>query len=82
MQPGRRYLKFRFVAWPETDEQIASLMRYNNRRRIYRPDDTFVNTDHLRIRAMVDPLLDLAARTEAERGHFDALGARDKVAKY
>jgi hypothetical protein len=31
---------------------------------------------------MVDPLLELAARTEAEREHFDALGARDKVAKY
>ena len=30
----------------------------------------------------VPPLLELAARTEAEREHFDALGAKDKVAKY
>ena len=82
MQPDRRYLKLRFVAWPKTDEQIASLMRYNGRGRIYRPDDAFVNSDSPRIRAMVDPLLELAARTEAEREHFDALGARDKVAKY
>ena len=79
---GRRFIKYRFVAWPETDEQIASLMRYNNRGRIYRPNDAFVNSDHPRIRAMVDPLLELAARTEAEREHFDALGAKDKVAKY
>ena len=79
---GRRFLKLRFVAWPETDEQIASLMRYNNRGRIYRPDDAFANSDNPRIRAMVDPLLELADRTEAEREHFDALGARDKVAKY
>ena len=78
-QPGRRYLKLRFVAWPETDEQIASLMRYGNRGRIYRPDDAFFNSDNPRIRAMVDPLLELAARTEAEREHFDALGASDKV---
>ena len=81
-QPGRRHLKLRFVAWPETDEQIASLMRYGNRGRIYRPDDVFVNSDNPHIRAMVDPLLELAARTEAEREHFDALGARDKVATY
>ena len=81
-QPGRRYLKLRFVACPETDEQIASLMRYGNRGRIYRPDDVFVNSDNPHIRAMVDPLLELAARTEAEREHFDALGARDKVATY
>ena len=46
------------------------------------PDDAFFNSDNPRIRAMVDPLLELAARTEAEREHFDALGARDKVAKY
>ena len=78
-QPGRRYLKLRFVPWPETDEQITSLMRYGNRGRIYRPDDAFVNSDNPRIRAMVDPLLELAARTEAEREHFDALGARDWV---
>ena len=81
-QPGRRYLKLRFVAWPETDEQIASLMRYGNRGRIYLPNDAFVDSDNPRIRAMVDPLLALAARTEAERAHFDALGARDKVAMY
>ena len=82
MQPGRRYLKLRFVAWPETDEAIASLMRYGGRGRIYRPDDAFVKSDDPRIRAMVDPLLELAARTEAEQEHFDALGGRDKVAKY
>ena len=77
MQPGRRYLKLRFVAWPETDEQIASFMRYNRRGHIYRPDEAFVNSDNPRIRAMVDPLLELAARTEAEREHFDALGAKE-----
>ena len=81
-QPGRRYLKLRFVAWPETDEQIASLMRYGNRGRIYLPNDAFVDSDNPRIRAMVDPLLALVARTEAERAHFDALGARDKGAMY
>ena len=81
-QPGRRYLKLRFVAWPETDEAIASLLRYNSRGSIYRPDDAFVNSDEPRIRAMVDPLLELAARTEAERERFDALGASDKAAKY
>ena len=80
--PGRRYLKLRFVAWPETDEQIASLMRYGNRGRIYRPNDAFVDSDNPRIRAMVDPLLELATRTEAERVHFDAMGARVKVAMY
>ena len=78
-QPGRRYLKLRFVVWPETDEQIVSLMQYGNRGRIYRPDDAFVNSDHPRIRSMVDPLLELAARTEAEREHYDALGASDKI---
>jgi hypothetical protein len=77
-QPGRRYLKLRFVVWPETDEQIVSLMRYGNRGRIYRPDDAFVNSDNPRIRAMIDPLLELAARTEADREHFDALGASEK----
>ena len=82
MQPGRRYLKLRFAAWPATDEQIASLMRYGNRGHVFRPDDAFVNSDNPRIKAMVDPLLELAARTEAEREHFDALGARDKVATY
>ena len=81
-QPGRRYLKLRFVAWPETDEQIASLMRYGSRGRIYRPDDAFINSDNPRIRAMVDPLLELATRTEAKREHFHALGAREKVAMY
>ena len=82
MQPGRRYLKLRFVAWPETDEAIASLMRYNSRGSIYRPTDTFLNSDDTRVRAMVDPLIELAARTEDEREHFDALGARDQVDKY
>jgi len=80
--PGRRYLKLRFVAWPETDEAIASLMRYNSRGSIYRPDKAFVNSDNPRIRAMVDPLLELATRTEAERDHFDALGARNNAAIY
>ena len=82
MQPGRRYLKLRFVAWPETDEAIASLMRYGGRGQIYRPLDTYLNSDNKRIRAMVDPLLGLAARTESEREHFDALGGREKTAKY
>ena len=68
-QPGRRYLKLRFVAPPETDEQIASLMRYGRRNRIYRPDDAFLSSDRPRIRAMVDPLLDLAERT---RGWVEA----------
>jgi hypothetical protein len=76
-QPGRRYLKLRFVAWPETDEAIASLMRYGNRGAIYRPNDAFLNSEVPRIRAMVDPLLELAARTEAQREHFDTLGARE-----
>ena len=62
-QPGRRYLKLRFVRWPETDEQIASLMRYNKRGRIYQPDDALLNSDHPRIRAMIDPLLELTERT-------------------
>ena len=63
-QSGRRFLKLRFVAWPETNEQIASLMRYNNRGHIYRPDDAFLNSDRPRIRAMVDPLLELDKRTK------------------
>ena len=54
-------------------------MGYGNRGGIYRPDDAFVNSDNPRIRKMVDPLLELAARTEGERELFDALGARDKV---
>ena len=77
-QPGRRYLKLRFVAWPETDEAVASLMRYQNRGDIYRPADSFLQSDNSRIRAMVDPLLDLAARIEADREHFEALGAGKK----
>ena len=81
-QPGRRYLKLRFAAWPETDEQIASFMRYDSRGNIYDPVEPFVSSDDPRIRAMIDPLAELKARTEAEREHFDALGARDKVAKY
>jgi hypothetical protein len=52
-------------------------MRYGGRGRIYRPHDAFLNSDSPRIRAMVDPLLELAARTEAEREHFDALGAKE-----
>ena len=82
MQPGRRYLKLRFAAWPETDEQIASFMRYDSRGNIYDPVEPFVSSDNPRIRAMIDPLAELKARTEAEREHFDALGARDKVAQY
>ena len=77
MQPGRRYLKLRFAARLETDEQIASFMRYDNRGSIYQAQDAFANSDNPRIRAMVDPLLELRARTEAEREHFDALGARE-----
>ena len=38
-------------------------MRYNNRNGIYRADDAFLNSDHPRIRAMVDPLLDLEKHT-------------------
>ena len=82
MQPGRRYLKLRFAAWPETDEQIASFMRYDSRGNIYDPVEPFASSDNPRIRAMIAPLAELKARTEAEREHFDALGARDKVATY
>ena len=80
--PGRRFLKLRFAAWPETDEQIASFMRYDNRGSIYQAQDAFANSDNPRIKAMVDPLLELKARTEAEREHFDALGARDEGMTY
>jgi len=38
-------------------------MRYDNRMRVYRPGDAFLNSDSPRIRAMVDPLLELAERT-------------------
>ena len=76
MQPGRRYLKLRFAAWPETDEQIASFMRYDHRGSIYDPVEPFTSSDNPRIRAMIDPLAELKARTEAQREHFDALGAR------
>ena len=62
-RPGRRFIKLRFVKRPRTSEQIASLMRYNNRNGIYRADDAFLNSDHPRIRAMVDPLLDLEKHT-------------------
>ncbi len=77
MQPGRRYLKLRFAGKLETDEQIVSFMRYNKRGLIFRPDDAYIMSVHPRIRAMVDPLLELAARTEADREHFDALGAKE-----
>ena len=77
MQSGRRFLKLRFAGKLETDEQIVSFMRYNRRGHIFRPDDAYVTSDHPRIRAMVDPLLQLATRTEAEREHFDALGAQE-----
>ena len=63
-QTGRRYIKLRFVKHPRTSEQIASLMRYNNRGRIYRADNAFLNSEHPRIRAMVDPLLELEERTK------------------
>ena len=36
----------------------------------------------MKLAALIDPLLELAARTEAEWEHFDSLGARDKVDKY
>ena len=77
MQPGRRFLKLRFAGKLETDEQIASFMRYNRRGSMFQPDEAFLKSDHPRIRAMVDPLLELAARTEAEREHFEALGASE-----
>ena len=64
MQPVRRFLKYRFVARPETDEQVASIMQYNDKNQIYRPDDAFLNSDRLRIRAMVDPFLKLTERTK------------------
>ena len=49
MEPGRRFLKYRFVARPETDEQVASIMRYNDRNQIYRPNEAFLNSDRPRI---------------------------------
>ncbi len=76
MQPGRRYLKLRFAAWPETDEEIASFMRYDHRGAVYEPIEPFASSNNPRIRAMIDPLAELKARTEAERERFDALGAR------
>ena len=60
---GRRFIKLRFVKRPRSSEQIASLMRYNNRNRIYRADDAFLESEHPRIRAMVDPLLELEEHT-------------------
>jgi hypothetical protein len=81
MQPGRRYLKLRFAAWPETDEEIASFMRYDHRGDIYDPIEPFASSDNPRIRAMIDPLAELKARTEAQREHFDALGARTTYAE-
>ena len=81
MQPGRRYLKLRFAAWPETDEEIASFMRYNHRGSIYDPVEPFASSDNPRIRAMIEPLAGLKGRTEAEREHFDALGARQSYAE-
>ena len=77
MLPDRRYLKLRFVGKPETDEQIASFMRYDDRGSIYEPQPAFLDSDNPNIRAMVDPLLELRARTEADRERFDALGARE-----
>ncbi|MCY4091699.1 MAG: phytanoyl-CoA dioxygenase family protein [Caldilineaceae bacterium] len=77
MQPGRRFLKLRFAGKLETDEQIASFMRYNRRGSVYQPEEAFAKSNHPRIRAMVDPLIELAARTEAEREHFEALGASE-----
>ena len=62
-RPGRRFIKLRFVKRPRTSEQIASLMRYNHRNRIYRADDAFLKSEHPRIRAMVDPLLELEEHT-------------------
>ena len=35
-----------------------------NRGRIYRPDDAFLYSKHPRIRAMVDPLVELGERTK------------------
>ncbi len=60
---GRRFIKLRFVKRPGTSEQIASLMCYNNRGRIYRPDDAFLYSQNRRIRAMVDPLQEFEERT-------------------
>ena len=77
MLPDRRYLKLRFVGKPETDEQIASFMRYDDRGSIYEPQPAFLDSDNPNIRAMVEPLLELRALTEADRERFDALGARE-----
>ena len=77
MQPNRRYLKLRFVGKPETDEQIASFMRYDDRGSIYEPQPAFRDSDDPNIRAMVDPLVELRERTEADRDRFDTLGARE-----
>ena len=77
---GRRYIALKFAARPTTDEQFGSLVRHTPE--ITSPDPAFLKSSSPRIRAMVDPLLELAARTEAEREHFDDLGVRDKAAKY
>ena len=52
-------------------------MRYDDRGSIYEPQPAFAESDNPNIRAMVDPLPELRARTEADRERFDALGARE-----
>ena len=52
---GRRYIALKYAARPQTDKQIGSLDHYS-RGTIFRPLDSFVQSDDPRIRRMVDPL--------------------------
>ena len=58
---GRRYIALKFAARPTMEEHFGSLVRHTPE--ITDPDPAFLKSSSPRIRAIVDPLLDLAART-------------------
>ena len=61
---GRRYIALKFAAVPATDQDLASLVRTS--RDIFNPVGTFAGSDSPRVRAMVEPLEELAARNGSQ----------------
>ena len=60
---GRRYVALKFAAVPATERDLASLLKTS--KSAFSPVGTFAGSDSPRVRAMVEPLNELAARNGA-----------------
>ncbi len=63
---GRRYIALKFAAVPATDQDLASLVRTSDA--VFNPVGTFAAGGSPRVRAMLEPLREMAARTKSFAG--------------